>query len=112
MNLRRTLLVNIMVGHPRPNGGVRAAIAATNYQRFGVLDAATGIRIKMRAPVRRPLSAIPRIAIVAMLMLSNAMVPMVIDVNVIEADVIVMIMMVVPSPSVRPPPGLSPGSKP
>src|SRR4051812_2859296 len=101
-----------MVGHPRPNGGVRSAIAATNYQRFGVPGSATGIWIEMRAPVRGPLSAVPGIRIITMLMLSNAMVPMVIDIDVIEADVIVMIMMVVPSPPVRPPPGLSPGAEP
>jgi hypothetical protein len=51
-----------------------------------------------------------------MLMRNNTVVPMVIDVDVIKADVIVMVtvvvMVVAPSPSVRPPPGLSPASEP
>ena len=82
------------------------------YQRFSVLDAATGIRIKMGAPMRRPLSAVPRIESVIMLTTRNAMVPMVIDVDVIEADVIVVIMVVAPSPSKRTPPWMAPGSEP
>src|SRR6267378_143104 len=105
-----------MVWHARPDAGVGVAIAATNYQRFRVHSTATGIWIKMRAPVRGPLSSIPVIVTITMLVRNNAVVPMVIDVDVIEADVIVMVMVVVmvvaPSPSVRPPPGLSPASEP
>ena len=107
-----------MVWHPRPDGGVGVAIAAMNYQRFRVLRTATGIWIKMIAPVRGPLSSIPVIVTITMLVRNNSVVPMVINVNVIEADVIVMVMVVAaamvvaPSPSVRPPPGLSPESKP
>src|SRR5882724_218989 len=102
---------NIVGRRARANRGLAAAIAV-KYQRFRVLDAATGIRIKMGAPMRRPLSAVPRIESVIMLTTRNAMVPMVIDVVVIEADVIVVIMVVAPSPSKRAPPWIGPGSKP
>jgi hypothetical protein len=98
------------------------AVAARNYQRFRVLITATGIWIKVGAPVRGPLSSIPVIVTITMLVRNNAVVPMVIDVDVIEANVIVMVMVVpmavvvivivAPSPSVWPPPGLSPASKP
>ena len=82
-----------------------------NYQRFSVLDAATRIRIKMRAPVRGPLSAIPRIESIIVLTMGNAVFPMIVDIYVIETDVIVVIM-VAPAPSIRPPPGMEPGSEP
>ena len=95
------------------NRGVEAAVVAVKYQRFSVLDTSTGIWIKMSAPVRRPLSAVPLIKTVTMLVRNNAVVPMMVDIDVIKADVIVMIMVVVtPSPPERPPPGLSPASEP
>src|SRR6266516_3482010 len=100
-----------MVRHPRPDGGVRVAVVAVNYQRFSMVDTATGIRIKMRAPVRGPLSAIPRIESIIVLTMGNAVFPMIVDIYVIEIDVIVGIM-VVPAPSIRPPPGMCPGSEP
>src|SRR5712675_350156 len=46
-----------------------------------------------------------------MLIMGNAVVPMVVDVDVIEADMIVIIM-VAPSPTVGTPPGLFPRSQP
>ena len=88
-----------------------AAIVAVNDERFGVLKAAAGIRIKRRSPVRGPFSAIPGIKTVIMLAMGNAVVPMVVNINVIEADVVVVIM-VTPSPSVCTPPRLSPASEP
>src|SRR5438445_648018 len=82
-----------------------------NYQRFSAVDAATGIRVKMGAPVRRPLSAVPLIEAIIMLAMGNAVVPMIVKVDVIETDVIIVIM-VAPAPSIRPPPGMGPGSEP
>src|SRR5258707_3861471 len=107
---RGSTVRNIVGWRARSNRAFAAAIAVKD-QRFTVLDAATGIRIKMAAPVRRPLSAVPRIESIIMLTMGNAMVPMVVDVDVIEADVIVVIM-VAPSPSKRTPPGMAPGSEP
>src|SRR6185503_17147595 len=93
------------------NRGVEAAVVAVKYQRFRVVGAATGVGIKMGAPVRRPLSAIPLIETITMVTMGNTMLPMMININVIEADVIVVIM-VAPAPSVWTPPGSSPGSEP
>src|SRR3989442_4444951 len=94
----------------RANRGCATAIAV-NDQRLSVLDAAPGIRIEMGAPVRRPLSAVPRIESIVMLAVRNAVIPMIVEINVIEAHVIVVIM-VAPAPSIRPPPGMEPGSEP
>src|ERR1700730_17903029 len=87
------------------------AVVAVKDQGLSVLDGATGIRIKMGSPVMRPLSAIPRIETISMLIMSNPVVPMMVDIDVIEADVIVVIM-VAPAPAIWPPPGLSPGPEP
>src|SRR5260370_35357733 len=88
---------NIVGRRARSNRGFVAAIAVKD-QRLSALDAATGIRIKMGAPMRRPLSAVPRIESIIMLTMGNAMAPMVVDVDLIEADAIVVIM-VARSPS-------------
>src|SRR5882724_7762435 len=107
---------------PRVGGGVTVPVPSVNDQRFRARCAMTGIGIKMVAPVRGPLSSIPVIFTITVLVWHNPVVPMVIDVDVVEADVIVMVMVVAmavivvmvvtPSPAVRPPPGLTPGSEP
>src|SRR5882672_5168990 len=66
----------------------------------------------MGAPMRRPFAAVPLIAPKIMLAMSDAVVPMMVDIDVIEAHVIVVVMVVAPSPSIRPPPGMGPGSEP
>src|SRR5439155_26859420 len=93
-NPRRSPIAEIVIWHSRPYSGVGVAVVAVNYQRFSMVDTATGIGIKMRAPVRGPLSAVPRIKTITMLVRNNAVVPMVIDIDVIKADVIIMIMVV------------------
>ena len=87
------------------------SVGTVKYQRFSALDAAPGIRIKMGTPMRRPFSSVPLIEAIIMLTVGNAVVPMIVDVDVIEAHVIVVIM-VAPAPSIRPPPGMGPGSEP
>src|SRR6267378_543635 len=109
-------IMKVVVWHARVNRaarnmGMEIAVVAVKNRGLSVLDGMTGIRIKMGSPVLRPLPAIPRIETISMLVMSNAVVPMVVDIDVIEADVIVVIM-VPPSPLVWPPPGLSPGSEP
>ena len=107
---------------PRAGSGVTVPVTSVNDQRFRAQCAMTGIGIKMVAPVRGPLSSIPVIFTITVLVWHNPVVPMVINVDVIEADVIVMVMVVAmavivvmvvtPSPAVRPPPGLCPASEP
>ena len=103
-------LSNVAGWRARANRECATAIAV-NDQRLSVLDAAPGIRIEMGAPVRRPLSAVPRIETIIMLAVGNAVVPMMVEIDVIETHVIVVIM-VAPAPSIRPPPGMEPGSEP
>src|SRR5437879_760343 len=103
-------LSNVAGWRARANRECATAIAV-NDQRLSVLDAAPGIRIEMGAPVRRPLSAVPRIESIIMLAMCNPVVPMVVEIDVIEAHVIV-VMMVAPTPSIRPAPGMEPGSEP
>ena len=95
----------------RANRRAKAAVVSVKDQRFSAPDGATGIRIEMGAPVRRPLSAVPRIESIVMLAARNAVIPMIVEINVIEAHVIVFIM-VAPAPSIRPPPRMEPGSEP
>jgi len=93
-----------MVWQASAASGARIALSAMKDQRFRAVDAATGIWIKMGAPARRPLPAIPLVKTISMLVRNNAVVPMMVDVDVIEADVIVVIMVVVtPSPPVPAP---------
>src|SRR5438876_7605616 len=110
-NPRRSPIAEIVIWHSRPYSGVGVAVVVVNYQRFSMVDTATGIRIKMRAPVRGPLSAIPRIESIIVLTMGNAVFPMIVDIYMIETDVFVVIM-VAPAPSIRPPPGMCPGSEP
>ena len=119
---RGTALRRVVVWQTGAGSNVSVSVFAANYQRFSLLDPATGIRIKMGAPVRRPLSAVPLIETIAMFVRNNSVVPMMIDIDVIEADVIVMVMVVAmaaivvmvvtPSPSIWTPPGLTPSSEP
>src|SRR6266404_1931115 len=97
---------------PRVGGGVTVPVPSVNDQRFRARCAMTGIGIKMVAPVRGPLSSIPVIFTINVLVWHNPVVPMVIDVDVVEADVIVLVLVVTPSPAVRPPQELTPGSEP
>ena len=69
------------------------------------------VSIEMGAPVMRPLSAVPGIERVLMVDMYYAGTPVVIHVDVIKADVPVIIA-VVPSPSKRPPPGMTPRPQP
>src|SRR5216117_1393788 len=81
-------LSNVAGWRARANRECATAIAV-NDQRLSVLDAAPGIRIEMGAPVRRPPSAVPRIESIVMLAARNAVIPMIVEINVIEAHVIV-----------------------
>ena len=66
-------LSNVAGWRARANRECATAIAV-NDQRLSVLDAAPGIRIEMGAPVRRPLSAVPRIETIIMFAVGNAVV--------------------------------------
>ena len=110
-DIRKVAVWHARVNSAARNMGMEIAVVAVNNRGLSVLAGATGIWIKMGSPLMRPLAAIPRIVTISMFIMSDAMVPMVIDIDVIEADVIVVIM-VAPSPTVWPPPGLRPDSEP
>src|SRR5207244_3196467 len=75
------------------------------------------IWVEVSAPMMRPLSAVPRVESVPVFGVGDVRSPVMIDVNVIEADVIV-IEVVPPTPMIWPPPRMPPrpqqfaGSKP
>src|SRR6266404_4472553 len=65
----------------------------------------------MRTPMMRPLPAVPRIESIVVLDVHYAWPPVVVDVNVIKADMIVIEVMP-PTPFVRPPPWMAPCPQP
>src|SRR6185436_18427996 len=76
-----------------------------------MVEAAARVWTKVGAPTVRPLPAVPRVESVPVFGMRDAWPPVVINVNVIEADVIV-IKVVPPSPMIGPPPRMTPGPQP
>src|SRR5439155_17951341 len=71
----------------------------------------TRIWVEVSAPIVRPFTTVPRVEPVAVLSMRDPRPPVVINVNVIEADVIV-IEVVPPTPFIRPPPRMAPRPQP
>ena len=90
---------------------VEVALVPTYVRNSGVLQGAARVGVEVGAPIVRPLVAVPCIETVIVLDVHNAGLPMMVDVNMIEADVTV-IKVVMPAPTKWPPPRVTPGSQP
>src|SRR6266404_1378407 len=93
------------------NMRVKVAIVTAKSCGSGVIKRTARIGVEMRAPVMRPLPAVPRIETIVVLDVHYAWPPVVIDVDVIKADVIVIEMMP-PTPFVWSPPWMAPCPQP
>src|ERR1700688_959550 len=90
---------------------VKVAFVTANSYRSSVIKGTARVRVEMRTPTVRPLPAIPSIEPIVVLDMHYARSPMVVDVDVIEADVIVIEVMP-PTPFVWTPPRMAPCSQP
>ena len=90
---------------------VEIALVPTYVRDSGVLQGAARVGVEVGAPIVRPLVSVPGIESVIVLHVHNAGLPMVVNVNMIEAHVTV-IKVVMPAPTKWPPPGVTPGSQP
>src|SRR6185503_2071267 len=94
-------------------GNVRVEIAVVGAVVLEaiVVEGVARIWVEVSAPRMRPLSAVPRVEAVTVFGARDARPPVLINVYVIEADVIV-IEVVPPTPAICPPPRMTPRAQP
>src|SRR6266481_3357832 len=93
------------------NMRVKVAIVAAEPRNAAVIECTARVGVKVGAPIMRPLPAVPRVEPIIMFGMHDAWPPVVINVNVIEADMAV-IKVVVPAPAIWTPPRVAPCPQP
>src|SRR6266852_1937975 len=91
--------------------GVEIAMVGAKTLDTGVIERTARVGVEVSAPIVRPFPAVPRVESIVMLDMHHAGSPVMIDVDMIEADVIV-IKVVPPTPAIRPPPRMAPRPQP
>ncbi len=90
---------------------VEIAVVGAKRRDTGMVEGMARIWTEVAAPIARPFPTVPRVESIPVFGVRDARPPVVINVNVIEADVIV-IEVVPPPPFIRPPPRMPPRPQP